>query len=259
MSGRMPNSFPEYFFDACTMIGRWHRVAPKFHAVDALLDRMEELAIHRALVFHSIAWLHDFRRGNAALDEAIAGRKALTPCYAVIPFASGEMAGTEAWDERLRQGSFAWRIFPKSHNFMLRDSELFAYAEARRLPVFVDIDEIDWRDLWRLCEACPRLRLVLGNAGTSSMFGIYREFRRIYEFFETFEQVAMEISFLIGFCGVEDICARFGAGRLLFGSRMPFLEPGSAVARLQYAAIDPQDRQRIAHGNLETLLAEVIR
>lgn len=259
MSHPLPGQFPDYFFDACTMVGRWHHVQPKFHVANALIERMAEFDIRRALVFHSIAWLHDFNRGNAVLDEAIAGHEALTPCYAVIPFATGEMPHPEAWDARLRRGSFAWRIFPKSHNFMLRRSELFAYAEARRLPVFVDIDEIDWRDLWQLCEQCPRLRLVLGNSGTSSLFGIYREFRRIYDFFAAFPEVRMEMSFLIGFGGVEDLCARFGAGRLLFGSRMPFLEPGSAVARLQYAEIDPEDRRRIAHGNLETLLAEVIR
>ena len=167
----MTESNSEYYCDTCAMIGRWHRTPPSFHAAEDLLVRMREFQIRRALVLHSIAWLHDFRRGNEELDREIDGRPELIPCYAVIPFTTGEMPGPEYWNQRIRAGEFAWRIFPKSHNFMLhgpRTDDLFGYAEERCLPVLVDIDEIDYRDLWQLCRARPKLRLIIGNSGTNA-------------------------------------------------------------------------------------------
>ena len=35
---------------------------------------------------------------------------------------------------------------------------------------------------------------------------------------------------------------RYGAERLIFGSRIPFLEPGSSVIRIQYAEISQAEK-----------------
>ena len=252
---------PEYFFDACTMIGKWHRRQLKFSSVESLLAKMSEFRIRKSLVLHSSSWLYDFRRGNKILDQEISDHSELIPCYAAIPFTTGEMPQPDHWDHVLRtRGAFVFRIFPSTHNFPLQRNQkldFFAYSEEKRIPIFVDIDEINYRDLWSLCSDYPGLRLILGNSGTDCLSAIYREYRQIYEFFERFGNVAMETSFLIGFRGIEDVCTRYGAHRLVFGSRMPFLEPGSAIFRIQYAEIEAEAKEQIAHKNMERLLAEV--
>jgi hypothetical protein len=260
---QMSVEIPEYYFDACAMIGKSTQRRSTFSSVDDLLAQMASFGIAKALVSHSISFIYDFREGDEILVGEIAGHAKLTPCYTVIPFTTGEMPGPAFWDGRLAEtGPFAFKIYPRTHVFMLRslaEGDLFSYVEERKIPLFVEIDEIDYVDLWSVCSDHPKLRLIIGNRGTHSLFGIYREFRRIYEFLERFEDVALETSFLIGFRGIEDICDRYGAERLVYGSRMPSLEPGSSVARIQYAEIGLQEKELIAHGNIERLLGEVVR
>ncbi len=50
---------------------------------------------------------------------------------------------------------------------------------------------------------------------------------------------------------------RFGAERLLFGTRLPYFTPGSAIGMLSYAGISEAERTRIAGDNLRNLLARV--
>ena len=259
----MSVDIPEYYFDTCATIGKSTQRRSAFSSVDDLLAQMASFGIAKALVSHSISFIYDFRQGDEILVSEIADRAELTPCYTVIPFTTGEMPGPAFWDGRLKEtGPFAFKIFPRTHVFMLRSlgkADLFAYVEERKIPLFVDIDEIDYGDLWSVCSDHPKLRLIIGNRGTNSLFGIFREFRRIYEFLERFKDVALETSFLIGYRGIEDICERYGAGRLVYGSRMPSLEPGSSIARIQYADVSLEHKESIAHGNIERLLGEVAR
>lgn len=258
----MPAKSPSLrFVDCCTMVGKWHQRRLHFETVDELRRQMRNHHIEKALVFHTTSWLYDFEEGNRRLEEEISGHGNLLPCYAVIPFTTGECR-RERLEQRLREAPMAVRLFPRSHNFPLRSprrSELFTLLEERLVPVFLDIDEADHRDVIALLEQHPELRLVLGNCGTSSLFGIYREFRWLYEIMEMFEQVCIETSFLIGFRSIEDLCHRFGARRVLFGSRMPYLEPGSPMVRVLHAEIDEEKKALIAGGNLERLLGEAIR
>lgn len=257
----MKTATPKQWFDACAMIGGWHRTPPQFSTAAQLLGHMERFRIARALVFHSIAWMYDFRQGNAVLDDEIAAHPQLVPCYAVVPSATGETPELEHWDGLLRGGRrFAFRLFPRSHEFMPCSpgaNRFHEFAAHRRIPVLVDIDEISWDDLWTLCRTHPLLRVIIGNSGTNALYGLFRQLRRLYEFLELFPQVRIETSLLCGFRNLEAICERFGAGRLIFGSRMPFWEPGSSIMRLQYADLDPREKQLIAHDNLAALLDEV--
>lgn len=253
---------PEYFFDACAMIGKWHQRTLRFSSVDRLLGEMNAYRIRKALVYHSSARLYDFRKGNEMLDQELASHPELIPCYLAIPFTTGEMPPPGYWDQLLQaKGPFVFRILPSTHNFLFRSrdkQDFFAYVEEKRIPVFIDIDEFDLRDLIAVCRDRPGIRLILGNSGTDCLSAIYRELRKMYDIFEQFENLAMETSFLIGFREIEDVCVRYGARRLVFGSRMPFLEPGSGIARIQYAEISAEQKRQIAHENLEKWLGEVV-
>ena len=53
--------------------------------------------------------------------------------------------------------------------------------------------------------------------------------------------------------GYEEVVKRFGSERLLFGSHMPFTEPGSSAAAILYADIDDKDKKNIAYKNFNRL------
>jgi predicted TIM-barrel fold metal-dependent hydrolase len=53
---------------------------------------------------------------------------------------------------------------------------------------------------------------------------------------------------------LEGVVARFGAGRLVFASAFPLLDPRLEIRRVQWAHLDGDDRERILGGTLERLL-----
>ena len=57
--------------------------------------------------------------------------------------------------------------------------------------------------------------------------------------------------------GIEDVCAKFGAERILFGSSLPYGAGSAAVSMITYANISEEEKELIASGNLERLLGGV--
>jgi predicted TIM-barrel fold metal-dependent hydrolase len=72
---------------------------------------------------------------------------------------------------------------------------------------------------------------------------------------ESCPNIYFDISFFGVFRQLEDIVSRFGSSRLLFGTNMPFFEPGRSIALLNYSGISQSDREAVAYGNAERLVS----
>ena len=57
--------------------------------------------------------------------------------------------------------------------------------------------------------------------------------------------------------GIEEVCAKFGSERLLYGSNFPTNSMSGSVYSLMKADISDADRENIAYKNMERLLSEV--
>ena len=76
----------------------------------------------------------------------------------------------------------------------------------------------------------------------------------MYPLFEKYKGLRIEAAtYQVNF-GIEEICRRFGAHRLLFGTGLPFTEAGPSIAQITYADVSDDDKRRIAGDNLRELL-----
>jgi len=244
------------FFDSNCMIGRRTEREPgEIWRVDQLLEDMAYFGIARTLVFHALAKEYNPAVGNERLLEEIEGRKALCGCWVVLPPYTEEMEEPEALVRRMIQADVkAVRVFPKLHSFSPGEwccGPLWRALEARRVPVLIDRDQIEWPQVWELGRTHPDLPVILTGVG-------YREDRNFYPLFKEFDNLYVEISWYAVHLGIEAICRRFGAGRLLFGTRMPFFTPGTTLTAIRYAGISPKEKRLIAGETLQRLLKEVI-
>ena len=57
--------------------------------------------------------------------------------------------------------------------------------------------------------------------------------------------------------GIEYLVKKIGPHQLVFGTRYPVSEGGSAIAGMTYADISSEDRAAIAGGNIQRLISEV--
>lgn len=253
-------------FDANCYIGRYRSFRPgSFYTLAGLMEQMDYYGIQEALVTHSLAREHHPADGNSALLAELEGQERVHAVWALLPPASRELSPpAQLVPDMIGRGVKAARIFYGSYRFPLSEwciGELLDVLEAYRVPTFIDPDpeidaalpdRFDWDAVHSLCRQHPALPVIL----TAGRF--YSSNRLLYQLFEHNPNLVIELSGLWAHRGIEFITREFGAGRIIFGTRLPLRDPGSVIAQLVYAEISDEDKLLVAGGNLRALLGGVL-
>lgn len=239
------------FFDCNARIGRpmaWRE--GQITTRDELLAEMDYAGIERALVHHTLASQWSPAEGNAALLEEIEGQDRLLPCFVALPAATGELPAPAQFAAEVRARHGAVRLFPNDHQYRLADwcmAETLGALEARRVPVLVDINQTTWDDIAALLSAHPLMPVIVLDT-------YYRMDRCLYPLWERYANLYLETTTYQVHRGIEAVCARFGPGRLVFGTNLPHLETGGPIAQIMYAELGDEMKAAIAGGTLNRLL-----
>ena len=238
--------------DCNCMVGRRSTPTPENNlSVQQILEELSYSGIDRALITHAFSRDYDPRIGNEKVSELGSRYPQFVPSYVLLPHHTGDFPGG---DELLRYmesgGARAARLFPQAHSYGLGETwcgVLFATLEEASIPVFLDLDQTDWREIDQVLAHHPDLDLVLLRVG-------YRIDRWLYPLMKRYSGLRIEPAFYTLHRGIESITKTFGPGRQVFGTGLPQWNPGAAIAALQYAEIDSESRRQIGSENLETLL-----
>lgn len=226
-----------------------------------LVAEMDHCGIDEGLVWHRDAWERGFEAGNArAEDLRPHGRLHPTLCF--VPTCcdemwSAEMRRAESFIECMRTvGARAARTFPTRYHFVLDPlscGDLLDAFVAHSLPVLMPYNEIPggWDCVYRLMRDFPRLTLILTETGC---WGEDRFFRPLMKAYEGFHLTTNRLETAGQLKGIVD---KIGPDHLLFGSGLPRNYPGGYALMLLRAEIRDEERQAIAHGNIERLLRAV--
>ncbi|HEX4813101.1 MAG TPA: amidohydrolase family protein [Nonomuraea sp.] len=229
--------------DADAMLGRHPRRDVGGGTVDELLAALDRVGIAEAVVGSMTAWLHDPHRGNAQLLDLVKDQPRLHPCWVMLPDSCGEL-GEDFAEEAVAKGVRAVRAFPRDHGYHLDGTDAAAVLRAMataRLPLLVDAPQVTWPTVESIARAHPALRIVVGAAG-------YRMLRQIAGVLERNSNVYLGTADLSSHCGLEWLVARFGAGRIVFGTGQPYRDPAEAVTRLLWSELGDADVAAIGRG-----------
>jgi predicted TIM-barrel fold metal-dependent hydrolase len=225
--------------------------------VEDLLDEMAWCGVSRTLVRHSALDNETPVVGNRLVLEETALHANLVPTWALLPPQTGELGTVDEFLASMREaGVRAVWAFPSKHRYVLDElscGELLDALSERRVPLLLHASEFagaGWGFVYGLLKRFPRLTLVVVGHGC---WGDDRLFRPLVEAYEGFHLDTSRYE-LDG--GIAEFCAKYGPRRLLFGSGFPGTSPGGATLTLAHADISEADKQLIAAGNLDRLLAE---
>ena len=247
------------FFDINVNIGVSRVPFPhSFSDIEGLKIAMERYGIKKALVYHCAAREDDINLGNMLLLDELHGNDNLYPVWLVMPHHTGEFSKPGDLLTQMKDaGVKAVRMFPlyKYHRFSIAKRncyELFSALEDSRVPVFLefDTDIADWDSIDDTCVRHPDLNLILCGLD-------YGVDRNLYPLLSQHKNIYLETYRYKTHYGIEEICLKFGAERLVFGSGMPLFSGAAAVSMINYAHISEQEKKMIACDNIETLLREV--
>lgn len=244
------------FFDCNCSLGRLAIPQPGSPGTTVeLIAEMNYFGIERALVYHGTARDADPMAGNRLLLKDIADHdRRLASCWIVLPHHTDEMPRPEELVAEMCSAEVrAARIFPakRGQHWSLSPwsaGPLCGALETARIPLFVGFDQITWDAIHRIASSHPALPIVVTGVR-------YEELRNIYPLLEALPNFHIDTSWIVVHFGLEDLVARFGAERFLFGTGLPAFSAGPALTHLLYAELVDREKALIASGNLERLLA----
>ncbi|TDC02737.1 hypothetical protein E1267_28695 [Nonomuraea longispora] len=196
---------------------------------------MDRLGIDRAFVTHTLSLYSDAAAGNEALLALDDPR--LVPVPVVVPGETGEEL----------PGVRMVRLCPERHRFDLTGPATLRSLSALGLPAAVDLEETSPAQLRHLAERLPAQRLLVLNPG-------YRRLRALAELMDEAPNVWAEIGTVNTQGGVEWLSARYGAGRLVFGTGAPVADDCGPRFLLDHLDLPAEDVERIAAGSLEAMV-----
>ena len=247
------------FFDCNASFGMRKSVLPgSFYKKDDLLARMSEYGIKKALVHNAMAMEYDAETGDRILTEELKGNGNLLPAWVVLPHHTGEFPVPGDLITLMRNNDIrAAILMPGSGSGYGHSVEewccgdLYKVFEKHGIPLFLPADQLPSMDsLYSICKQHPSLNVVLTGLD-------YRISRDLFPLLKVFSRLYVETSGYRAQDGIEEICSKFGADRLIFGTNLPFGSGAAAVCMIAYANISQEEKQMIACKNLEKLLGGV--
>ena len=245
----------DHFFDINAMIGSWNKYKLHYSEAAVLAEYMKQFNITGAAVseFDELHW------GNEKLFQQIAPYPEMKPCPDVCLMMDAETGYDSLGDYldmlRAEHDVKMVRVRPLHTGCSITNSmyqPLLNYLAEHKMPMLIDLEQMKEQldDVDRLCAANPELRVIV-------LHQTHERSRGVYALLKQYQNLYFETSFMSDQEELEQVVEYAGSRGLVWGSRMPFFEPGRMVARMTYSQLPTADLQAICFGNAERLLDEV--
>ena len=242
--------------DVNCAIGRARDRVLKFESAAELAGYLRKYHIARAVVSSLMSFNWNANDGDEWLFQQLAAHKNLIPCVTLSShLGTSELPSRDELKDWLKLKKVkAAKVYPQSGGFRLDAfyaGALLELLDALRIPLLMDWSEVDPGTLPQVTADFPGIPFVLLNSG-------FRSSRFMYPLMEKRGNVFFDVGRFDDFGLIEEIVAKFGAGRLLFGSSMPAINPGAAITMVCRADIPDEDKVLILGGNWRRMEKEAL-
>jgi len=243
------------FYDARCFVGTRGNIPPGAAASTAeTLAQLSRCGISSAVCCHSAALEGDPMMGNSLLESELPAAPHFARQWVMAPACLGDFPETEALLPMMKaSGVKSLRLIPQTLGHSLRPyaiKKLMGALEECHVPLFLDLAETSWEQLYTFCTDFPGCTVVLTEPG-------YRGIRFIDPLLESCKNLRIGTSNLVAFQALERLCRKHGAERFLFESGAPLYSAAAAVSLITYSGLSGEEKSFVAGENLRILLEEV--
>ena len=227
--------------------------------ISELLAEMARCRIAGALVTSAWSDVVSAEVANQQLLEDLSTHDTLHPVAEMLPEGGERFLDrqADAVAQLIADGAVSGVVRCRKNKHPLATwcaGKLLEAMSAARLPLMVRCGDVDDDHLFGVLQDFPDLPVILSETprvGYNRIaYPLMARFQNLYAVCDTPSFVHLGIEYMVG---------RFGAHRLLWGTRYPDTEGGAAITGITYADIPDQDRSAIAGGNIKRLMSEVRR
>ncbi|MBP3634688.1 MAG: hypothetical protein J6J43_08970 [Oscillospiraceae bacterium] len=225
------------------------------NTTEEILEVMQRCDIKKAIAFHAIAKEADMQAGNEELLKITGEDTPFLRQWIAMPSVFGEFYEPEELFSRMKQHNVTTlRLMPKKCGYPMKPymvGKLMDAAADSHVPVFLTLHEdIAPFELYDLCKDFPRVNFVICGVD-------YRQNRLIGPLVEQCPNFYFGSSIYVVHGGLKLLSDYGCTDRLIFESGLPTGSATAAVSLIRYAEISREEKELIAHGNMERLLSGV--
>lgn len=242
------------FFDVNCMVGSWLTPPLPISNSDELIRNMEYVGIEKAVIYHSDSVKNSIMCGNEKISKLVSDNHRFEGAWVIVPGCTREIAEIDTFIEQMRYHRIKFlRLFPTSHRFDFANWQLEDWLiriNEYRIPILLESSQAALENVYSVSQLYHDIPIILTKTS-------YWPNRELYELGRKCPNVYFEISSFLHYNGIEDFASKYGVHRLIFGTNMPFQEPGPAVFRVLYSDLDLAGKQAVAGGNLEEIITKI--
>ena len=235
------------YIDVNSGIGRMNSREERIpYTVDALLEEMKYYRVHASIVYSNIARDYSFVKGNAELLEQISASKRLFGVATVLPDVRYELQeGMDYLEKIISSGIKAFKLYPNSMNHGLDPfylGDLAGFMMDKKVPLLIDLQETNWKDLKEVLKVFPTLNMILCNTSWDTnryLFPLMSKYKNLH--FDISSNQANDI--------LKTCKKHFGTDRALFGTSYPNKVMGGLKAMVEYSGLTDDDKNNISYKN----------
>lgn len=244
------------FLDARIQLGQ--RCMPREGSpttTEEILEVMERCNIEKAIAYHAIAKEGEMQPGNMELLKITGDDTPFMRQWCAMPSVFGEFPDTEELFRLMKQHNVTTlRLLPKKCNYPPKPyvlGKLMAAAADCHVPIFLTLHEdILPYEVYELCKDFPDVNFIICGVD-------YRQNRVIAPIIEQCPNFYFGTSIYVVHNGLKLMSDYYGVDRMIFESGLPTGSATAAVSLINYAEISNEEKELIAHGNMERLLSAV--
>jgi len=217
-----------------------------------LIEVMDKYGIDKAAVWHRAMYDYDPVPGNRILSESLRGcEDRFLPIWTILPEISDKDFRSDIFIENMKKNNVKLlKALPYECRYIMCDvtmGEQLSLYEELNIPIYLE-PQPDYQHIYNVLKEFPKLTVIICN------IGIWPSLRLIYPLLNRYPNVYFETGDFGMTRGYEEVCARYGSERLLYGSNFPSNNPGCSLNCLLTANISEAERENIAYGNMERLI-----
>lgn len=225
------------------------------NTTEEILEVMARCDIEQAIAFHALAREADIQAGNEALLPITGENTPFLRQWCAMPSFFGEFFEPEALFGQMKEHKVSsLRLLPKKCNYPLKPyilGKLMDAAADCRVPVFMTLHEdLTPYELYDLCRDFPHVNFVICGVD-------YRQNRILAPILEQCPNFYFGSSVYVVHGGLKLLSDYGYTDRVIFESGLPTGSATAAVSLIRYAEISEEEKELIAHGNMERLLSAV--
>lgn len=225
------------------------------HTAGELIAQMDYAGIEKAVVWHRSQFDQDPTTGNEMILEKIRGYEdRLIPTWAILPAITDTQYAPEIFFDRMKANNVkALRAYPEQNRYFLCDvtmGEQLSLISELKIPLYLS-PMYGFEMIYKVLEEFPDLTVIMSNIGW------WPSARLIWPLLKCYPNFYFETGDFSQLRGIEEVCQKFGSHRMLYGSNFPTNAMAGSIYTLLKAKISEEERENIAHRNMERLLSEV--